>query len=63
MVALYLRLSNITNIFVISNGHPDMKRIILAFFLACFMDGKYEPGQYDGLRFFRYDNASRSMEG
>ena len=30
-----MRLSNITNIFVISNGHPDMKRIILAIALAC----------------------------
>ena len=44
-------------------NEADKKHKLVAYNVACFMDGKYEPSQYDGLRFFRYDNASRSMEG
>ena len=27
-----------------------------------YRDGLYYPGQYDGLTFMRYDNATRSMK-
>ena len=44
-------------------NEADKKHKLIAYNVACFTDGKYNPGQYDGLRFYRYHNASRSMEG
>ena len=44
-------------------NEADKKHKLIAYNVSCFMDGKYDAGQYDGLRFYRYDNASKTMEG
>lgn len=42
-------------------NEADKKHKLFAYNVACFRNGKYEPGQFDGLTFFRYDNASKKM--
>ena len=42
-------------------NEADKKHKLIAYNVVSFMGGKYEPGQFDGLRFYRYDNASRTM--
>ena len=42
-------------------NEADGKHKLFAYNVACFRDGEYNPGQFDGLTFFRYDNASRTM--
>ena len=44
-------------------NESDKKHKLIAYNVVSFMDGKYSPGQFDGLRFYRYDNASRTMAG
>ena len=39
----------------------DQKHKIFAYNVSCFQDGKYSPGQFDGLVFCRYDNAKREL--
>ena len=43
-------------------NEADKKHKLIAYNVACFKDGKCDPGQYDGLRFYRYDNASKTLE-
>jgi hypothetical protein len=40
----------------------DQKHKIFAFNESCFANGKYSPGQFDGLVLFRYNNASKTMD-
>ena len=40
---------------------PDKKHKLFAYSLWCFDNGKPSMGQYDGLTFFRYNNATRKM--
>jgi hypothetical protein len=40
----------------------DQKHKIFAFNEACFTNGKYSPGQFDGLVLFRYNNATKGMD-
>ena len=42
-------------------NESDGKHKLFAYNVACFSNGKYSPGQFDGLLFYRYDNASRKM--
>ena len=42
-------------------NESDKKHKLLAFNIVSFLDGKYSPGQFDGITFYRYDNASRTM--
>ncbi len=42
-------------------NEADRKHKLFACSVASFMKGKYEPGQYDGLTFYRYDNATKKM--
>ena len=44
-------------------NEADKKHKLIAYNVACFMDGKYSAGQYDGLRFYRYNQATKTMEG
>ncbi len=39
----------------------DRKHKLFACNVASFSNGKYSPGQFDGLTFYRYDNASKTM--
>ena len=40
-------------------NEADGKHKLFAYNVAWFRDGKYSPGQYDGLSFCRYDNAGK----
>lgn len=40
----------------------DGKHKLFAYNVACFTDGVYNPGQFDDLLFYRYDNATRTMD-
>ena len=42
-------------------NEADGKHKLFAYNVACFQNGKYSPGQYDGLTFLRYDNATKKM--
>lgn len=42
-------------------NEADQKHKLIAYNVQCFSNGKHSPGQYDGLIFFRYDNASKKM--
>ena len=42
-------------------NESDRKHRMFAYNVASFVDGKYSPGQFDILLFFRYDNASKKM--
>ena len=43
-------------------NESDQKHKLIGYSVACYHDGKYEPGQFDGLVFYRYDNAKKTME-
>ena len=42
-------------------NEADQKHKLFAYNVGCFTNGKYSPGQFDGLTFFRYDNATKRM--
>lgn len=42
-------------------NEADRKHKLFAYNVACFDNGKHSPGQFDGLTFYRYDNASKKM--
>ena len=42
-------------------NEADGKHKLFAYNIACFTDGKYDPGQYDRLEFWRYNNAAKTM--
>ena len=42
-------------------NESDGKHKLFAYNVACYEDGKYSPGQYDGLTFYRYNNATKRM--
>ena len=42
-------------------NEADKKHKLFAFCRMCYENGRYSPGQYDGLTFYRYDNTKRSM--
>ena len=42
-------------------NESDGKHKLFAYNVSCFKDGQYDPGQYDGLIFYRYDNATKTM--
>lgn len=42
-------------------NEADRKHKLFAYNVACFSNGRYSAGQFDGLLFYRYDNASRKM--
>ncbi len=42
-------------------NEADGKHKLFAYNVACFSDGKCRMGQYDGLIFWRYDNATKKM--
>jgi len=42
-------------------NEADGKHKLFAYNVKCFRNGKYSPGQFDGLQFYRYSNATRKM--
>ena len=42
-------------------NEADGKHKLFAYNVACFRDGKYDPGQFDGIQFYRYNNATKKM--
>ncbi len=42
-------------------NESDGKHKLIAINIACFTNGRHEPGQYDGLSFLRYNNATKRM--
>lgn len=42
-------------------NQSDGKHKLFAYNVGCYSDGVYSQGQYDGLTFWRYDNASKTM--
>ena len=42
-------------------NEADGKHKLFAYNHKSFMNGKYSPGQYDGLTFMRYNNATKKM--
>ena len=43
-------------------NESDQKHKLIGYSVASYHNGKYEPGQFDGLVFYRYDNAKKTME-
>lgn len=42
-------------------NESDQKHKLIACNVRFYQDGKYSPGQFDGLDFYRYDNARKTM--
>ena len=42
-------------------NESDGKHKLFAYNVRCFFNGTYSPGQFDGLTFYRYDNATKKM--
>ena len=42
-------------------NEADQKHKLFAYNVKCYDCGKYSPGQFDGLTFYRYDNATKKM--
>ncbi len=42
-------------------NESDGKHKLVAVNVGCYTDGKYTPGQYDGLNFYRYTNTTKKM--
>ena len=42
-------------------NEADQKHKLFAYNVGCYTNGKYSPGQFDGLTLYRYNNASKSM--
>lgn len=42
-------------------NESDKKHKLFAFNVSCFQNDQYSPGQFDGIVFCRYDNATREM--
>ena len=42
-------------------NEADQKHKLFAYNVSAFRNGKYSPGQFDGLMFYRYNNATKKM--
>ena len=42
-------------------NEADQKHKLFAYNVKCYDGGRYSPGQFDGLTFYRYDNATKKM--
>lgn len=42
-------------------NESDQKHKMFAYNVSCFQNNEYNPGQFDGLVFCRYDNAKREL--
>lgn len=42
-------------------NEADQKHKLIGYNVSCFTDGKYSAGQFDGLVFYRYDNAKKEI--
>ena len=42
-------------------NEADQKHKLFAYNVGCYDNGKYSPGQFDGLTLYRYNNATKKM--
>ena len=42
-------------------NEADKKHKLFAYNVTSFINGRHEPGQFDGIDFYRYNNASKKM--
>ncbi|MBR4783116.1 MAG: hypothetical protein IK023_04430 [Bacteroidaceae bacterium] len=42
-------------------NEADRKHKLFAYNVACYRNGEYNPGQFDGIMFYRYNNATKKM--
>ena len=42
-------------------NESDQKHKLFAYNVRCYRNGKYSPGQFDGITFYRYNNATKKM--
>ncbi len=42
-------------------NEADKKHKLFAYNVSCFRNGEYSTGQFDGLQFYRYNNATKKM--
>ena len=42
-------------------NEADKRHKLVAYNVRMYTDGKCDPGQFDGITFYRYDNATRKM--
>ena len=42
-------------------NEADQKHKLFAYNVGCYQNGKYSAGQFDGLTFYRYNNATKKM--
>lgn len=42
-------------------NESDGKHKIVATSTACYSNGKYDPGQYDGISFYRYNSSTKKL--
>ena len=42
-------------------NEADGKHKLFAYNVGCYQNGTYSPGQFDGLTFYRYNNATKQM--
>ena len=52
---------NLLRIEMCSWNESDQKHKLFAYNVGYYSDGEYSPGQFDGIVFCRYDNATREM--
>ena len=43
-------------------NEADKKHKLFAHNVACYSNGKNDPGQYDGITFYRYTNATKRLD-
>ena len=42
-------------------NESDGRHKLFAYSVSCFSNGKYSPGQFDGIQFYRYDSNTKKM--
>jgi len=42
-------------------NEADQKHKLFAYNVGCYQNGNYSAGQFDGLTFYRYNNATKKM--
>lgn len=42
-------------------NETDGKHCLFAYNVGCYTNGKYSPGQFDGIQFYRYNKATKKM--
>ena len=43
-------------------NESDQRHKLIAYNVTCFRNGRHDPGQFDGLSFYRYDSNTKTMD-